>query len=67
MLCRKIKIFLYISLLVFILNLIIPIYTCAVDKDSIYVWSDNSSSLSTSNSVSTESTDDKTTNQENSR
>ena len=48
MFVRKLKIYIYILLFLLILNFIVPIYAYALDKDSIYVWSNNSSSIETS-------------------
>lgn len=48
MFLKKSKVLIYILLLLFTLNLILPIYSLAIDEDSIYVWSNSSSSVSTS-------------------
>ena len=48
MFVRKIKIFIYILVFAFILNFVFPIYAYALDKNDIYVWSNNSSSIETS-------------------
>ena len=40
-----------------ILNFVIPICSFAIDEDSIYVWSNNPSSISTSNTPSVEGTE----------
>lgn len=37
-----------------VLNFVIPICSFAIDEDSIYVWSNNSSSVSTSNTPTIE-------------
>ena len=54
MLLEKSKIFIYIILSLLVFNFIIPICSLAVDEDSIYVWSNNSSFVSTSNAASKE-------------
>ena len=48
MFLKKSKILIYILLLLFTLNLTLPICSFAIDEDSIYVWSNSSSSVSTS-------------------
>ena len=52
MFLEKAKLFIYIILFFIIFSLIIPIYSFAIDEDSIYVWSNNTSSVSTSISPS---------------
>ena len=49
MFLKKSKILIYMVLTLFILNFILPVLSFAIDEDSIYVWSNNSSSVSTSN------------------
>lgn len=49
-----------------ILNFIIPICSFAIDEDSIYVWSNNSPSISTSNAPAIEEQEN-TTSENNSR
>ena len=51
MLLKKYKILIYMLLPLFVLNFILPIYSFAIDEDSVYVWSSTSSSISTSNNV----------------
>jgi len=51
MVLKKLKTLIYIILFVFALNFILPVYSFAIDKNSIYVWSNNSSSVSTSNTT----------------
>jgi len=48
MLLRKLNYLIYILLISLVLNFIIPIYSLAIDEESIYVWSNNTSSISTS-------------------
>ena len=48
MLFKKSKFLIYIFLTLIIFNFIIPICSYAIAEDSIYVWSNNSSSISTS-------------------
>lgn len=54
---KKINFFIYTVSFIFILNFIVPIYSFAFDKDSIYVWSNNSSSVPTVNTSNEEVTD----------
>ena len=54
MILKKSKFLIYILLFLFVLNLIIPTYSFAIDEDSIYVWSNNSSSVSTANTSTEE-------------
>ena len=49
---RKTKLLIYIILSILLLAFILPTYSLAFDDDSIYVWSNNSSSISTSISPS---------------
>ena len=65
MLLKKSKILIYILLFLLILNFVIPICSFAIDEDSIYVWSNHSSTISTS-STSTEKIENSTS-QNNSR
>lgn len=67
MLLRNSKILIYITLFVFALSLILPITVYAFDKDSIYVWSNNASSVSTSNSPDTENLENSNEPKDNSR
>ncbi len=67
MLSKKIKVFTYIILFVIIFNLILPYYIYAIDEDSVYVWSDTSSSVSTANTASEENETESITNQASSR
>ena len=48
MFLKKFKFIIYIFILLFILNFTLPIISFAIDEDSIYVWSNNSSSVPTS-------------------
>ena len=41
----------YILLFTFALTFILPLYTYAIDENNIYVWSDTSSSISSSTSL----------------
>lgn len=54
---KKSKIFIYTVSLIFILNFIAPICSFAFDKDSVYVWSNNSSSVPTVNTSNEEAQD----------
>ncbi len=45
MLDKKFKSLIYIFLFVFIFTLSVPLYSKAIDGDSVYVWSNNSSAL----------------------
>ncbi len=45
MLDKKLKALIYIVLSVFIFTLLLPLYSKAIDEDSVYVWSNNSSAL----------------------
>lgn len=67
MLSKKIKFFIYIILFLLIFNLILPCYIYAIDEDSVYVWSDSSSFISTSNTASAETENENNINQESSR
>lgn len=51
---KKLRWLVYIISFIFIFNLILPLYSHAISEDSIYVWSNNSSSVSTSNNISEE-------------
>ena len=51
---KKAKILIYITLFLLILSLIFTSYSFALDEDSIYVWSNNSSSVPTSISPNSE-------------
>ena len=64
MLLKKSKILIYMLLSLFFLNLMLPFYSFAIDEDSIYVWSNNSSSVSTS---TTPTEENQTVTQDNSR
>lgn len=48
------KILIYIILSIIVLSLIIPTFSLAFNQDSVYVWSDFASSVSTSISPSEE-------------
>lgn len=61
------KTLIYIILFIFTLTFVAPLYTYAIDEDSIYVWSNNSSTVSTSNTPDTSSIEDINTAQDNSR
>lgn len=66
MFIKKTKILIYLILFLFTFSFIIPIYSSAFDKDSIYVWSSNSLSSPTSiNTSSTENNSSDTVNSEN--
>ena len=45
---KKNNVIIYIVLFIFIFSLLFPVYVNAIDEDSIYVWSNNST-VSTSN------------------
>lgn len=53
MFLKKTKILIYITLSLFMISFIFTTYSLAFDEDSIYVWSNNSSAVSTSISPST--------------
>lgn len=63
---KKLKTLIYIIVFVLMLSFLIPICTYAIDEDSIYVWSNNSS-ISTSNTPDTSSIEDSNGAQNNSR
>ncbi len=58
MLLRNSKTLIYITLFVFTLSFILPITSFAFDSDSIYVWSNNASSVSTSTTTDSESSEE---------
>ena len=58
MFLKKFKNLIYIILFIFIFNFLLPLYANAIDKDSIYVWSNDSSSVSTSTTPNVEDTED---------
>lgn len=64
---KKLKFLIYIILFVFTLSFILPICTYAVDKDSVYVWSNAASSVSTSNTPDAGSSENSNESQDNSR
>ena len=47
MFLKKSKFLIYIFICLFILSLITPVYSFGINKDSIYVWSNNSDSIPT--------------------
>ena len=49
---NKFKTFTYIILLFILTNFLLPVYSYSIDKESIYVWSNNSTTISTSNVLS---------------
>ena len=51
MLTKKSKILIYILLFLLVVTIIFPIYSLAIDEDSIYVWSNNTSSIPTANAA----------------
>jgi len=59
MFLKKSKFLIYIFLSLFVLNFMLPVFSFAIDEDSVYVWSNNSSSVSTS-ITSTEETENST-------
>lgn len=65
LLSKKLKILIYIILLIFTLSFMLPICTYAIDKDSVYVWSNTASSISTSNTPDTESSESSNESQDN--
>ena len=65
MLLKKVKFLIYIILFVFTLTFILPVYSFAVDEDSIYVWSNNSASIPTATAPAEE--ESQATTQDNSR
>ena len=44
---KKFKVSIYIISFLLVLSFIIPICSFAIDKDSVYVWSDTSTSIPT--------------------
>lgn len=62
---KKLKILIYITIFVFTLSFMLPICTYAIDKDSVYVWSNTASSVSTSNTPDTESSESSNESQDN--
>lgn len=64
---KKLKILIYIILFVFTLSFMLPICTYAIDKDSVYVWSNTASSVSTSNTPDAGSSENSNESQDNSR
>lgn len=62
---KKLKILIYITIFVFTLSFMLPICTYAIDRDSIYVWSNTASSVSTSNTPDTESSESSNESQDN--
>ncbi len=60
MLFKKVKFLIYTILFVFALSFILPVCSFAVDEDSIYVWSNNSSSLPTATTPAEEETQNTT-------
>lgn len=64
---KNFKALIYIILFIFTLVFVAPLYTYAIDEDSIYVWSNNSSTVSTSNTPDSSSIEDINTAQDNSR
>ena len=65
MLFKKINFLIYIILFVFAFSFILPVCSFAIDEDSIYVWSNNSSSLPTASTPTEE--EKQNTTQDNSR
>ena len=65
MLLKKEKLLIYIVLFISALSFILPVYSFAIDEDSIYVWSNSSSSLPTATTPVQEGTQNPT--QDNSR
>ena len=47
MFLKKSKSLIYILICLFVLSFIIPTYSFGINKDSIYVWSNNSDSIPT--------------------
>ena len=67
MFVKKFRISIYfIILFVIFINLVYPLFSYAIDQDGIYVWSNNSSSISTSTN-SSEKTTKNSISQDNSR
>ena len=64
---RKSKLLIYIFLLSIVLHFIIPFTSFALDKDSVYVWSNNSSLVPTSISPNSNEENTNTTSQDTSR
>ncbi len=67
MLSKQLKALIYIVILILVVNLIPPLCSYAIDEDSIYVWSNSSSAVSTSNTPDAENEKDNNSNQEQSR
>ena len=57
MFLKKTKILIYALVFLFVLNFIIPTFSFAIGKDSIYVWSNNSDFISTSSNLTQETTE----------
>lgn len=51
MLIKKNKALVFVILFLFVFSLFIPVISYGIDTDSIYVWSNNSSSVPTSNTT----------------
>ena len=49
---NRFKIIICILLLFILSSFLIPIYSYSIDKNSIYVWSNNLSTITTSNAIS---------------
>lgn len=54
MLSKKIKCIIYLAIFLLIFNIIIPVCVFAIDEDNVYVWSDNSSEVSSSTTPDSE-------------
>ena len=64
---NKLKILIYILMFTLVLNFILPVFSYALDKDSIYVWSNSTSSITTSNTTDQDDLKNSETNIENAR
>lgn len=61
------KILIYTILAILIITFLVPIYSFAFDEDSIYVWSNTSSSVSTSTELTSEAANQESESQDSSR
>ena len=67
MLSKNLNYLIYIILFVITLSFILPLHAYAIDEDSVYVWSNNSSTLSTSNTPTEQDSTESNPSQNNSR
>jgi hypothetical protein len=57
MFLKKTKILIYALVFLFLLSFTIPTFSFGIDKDSIYVWSNNSDFVPTSSNLTQETTE----------